>query len=269
MSVKIIAEVGVNHNGNIQEAFKLITEAKRVGADAVKFQLFNADKLEPPGPRRDLLKQLELTEKEHVALKLCAEKNGLEYICTPFDLESLEFLVKKLKVKTLKISSGEIGNVALLEAAKDSKCDVIFSTGMSDREAITWAWSIIPHATIMHCVSAYPTNIEDCNLNVITWLKDSYPLSDIGFSDHSMSTVIPALAVALGAKVIEKHISLIGNWVVGQLSPDHMASLRPRQFADMVFFIRQAEQALGDGHKRPLPCEETTIKMNKHRKEYR
>lgn len=275
----VIAEIGVNHCGDIELAHKLIDAAYMAGADAVKFQTFTPELLEPPGERRDMLKALQLGRIAHNALKrYCGDR--IEFMSTPFDVASLRFLATKLNVKRLKISSGHVRDRALLEAARHSNLPIILSTGMADTNDIADAIDALGFArpwdreqpmmtpglakrglTILHCTSAYPTPIEDVNLAVLPNMAAKFGCP-VGLSDHSLSTVIPAAAVALGASVIEKHITLNRS----MKGPDHAASLEPHDFKRMVIGIREVEKAMGDGIKRPMPSEAKTIEIVRERR---
>lgn len=242
----IIAEVGVNHNGSVDLAKHLLSVAKACGADAVKFQLFDAEKLGRPE-----IKHLELSRDDMMNLYGRCNALGIEFMCTPFDVESLEFLVPLLK--RIKISSGCIGNVPLLEAARDSGLPVILSTGMSNEDDIARALDILGAATLLHCTSSYPCPLEDVNLRAMERLRCfGYP---VGYSDHTDGILVPLAAVAMGATVLEKHLTLSRNME----GPDHFASIEPKRFAKMVFEIRSLEKALGDGVKRPMPSEAPTM----------
>jgi N,N'-diacetyllegionaminate synthase len=251
--VFVIAEAGVNHNGNINIAHKLIDAAKYAGANAVKFQTFSAEKLEPPGERRDMLKRLELTHEQHAELKAHADQRGIEFMSTPFDVESLSFLVG-LGVKRIKIASGQRGNHPLIKAAVDSGLPLIISLGMGSHAGVT------QNATWLHCVSAYPAPVEDTNLRAMQTLPAPY-----GLSDHSQNIMLPSLAVAMGATVIERHITLDRNMA----GPDHHMSTEPDQFKTMVDFIRWTEVALGDGIKRLMPSELATKQIIDERTAWR
>lgn len=258
----IIAEAGINHCGDIELAHKLIDAAYMAGSDAVKFQTFSAEKLEPPGARREMLKSLELSPQAHYALRdYCGDR--IEFMSTPFSVGCLDFLVKHIKVKRLKISSGGLRDRDLLAAALGSSLPVILSTGMADYATINGAIRHIgkSNLTLLHCVSTYPAPIEDTNLLAMRDMQDEYELP-VGLSDHSLSTVIPAAAVAMGATVIEKHITLDRN----MKGPDHAASLEPHDFKRMVDGIREVEKAMGDGIKRPMPSEAKTIEIVKERR---
>jgi len=266
----IIAEVGVNHQGSPAYATEMIDVAKECGADAVKFQLYDPVLLEPDIDRCITLEQLALSREYHFDLKAHCRVVGIEYICTPFDVGSLRFLVDDLKVKTLKISSGDIDNTHLLIAAAESGCVVILSTGMANYERVYDAVLIMDkhmeetkRLTLMHCTSAYPTPDEDVNLQAIKTL-DGFGYS-VGFSDHSLSVVWPVIAVSMGAVVIEKHITLDRNWV----GPDHCASLMPMEFAFMVDIVRQREVAMGDGKLGPRESEKEVIDISQARRKHR
>lgn len=251
MAVLIIAEAGVNHNGSLFHAHRLVDEAKATGADACKFQLFNAEKLEPPGARRDMLKGLQLGWADHHSLKAHCDGIGIEYLCTPFDVESLEFLVG-LGVKRIKIASG--ASEELKFAAANTGLPLIVSTGMGGLSH--WGWQDI---TWLHCVSAYPAPAADMNLKAMV-TQGKY-----GLSDHTLGNTAAIAATALGASVIEKHITLDRNLP----GPDHHMSTAPGEFKSLVEAIRETEAMLGDGIKRVMPSEEKTIQIVKEREAWR
>lgn len=262
--VMVIAEIGVNHQGNEALAAKLISAAVSADADAVKFQTYDVEKLEPPGKRREMLRGLQLSRKTHYVLKEHADGLGIEFISTPFDVNSLKFLVEEVGVKTLKIASGNLDNWPLLEAAVESGCRVILSTGMAILARVRWAADMFQAPIILHCTSAYPTALEDVNLTAIVTMQKKLG-GEVGLSDHTSSLVIPAAAVAMGATVIEKHMTLDREMD----GPDHRASLEPTEFAEMVRNIREVEKALGDGMKFPRECEAATMKVIEERKTWR
>ena len=260
----IIAEIGVNHNGNLDTAIEMIGVASECGADAVKFQLFVPERLEPHGPRREMLSRLMLDPSDMVVLKAEADRKAVQFICTPFDEGSLDYLVNVVGVDTLKISSGSIGDRSLLEAARRSKKDVILSTGMANMQAVLAAKEILGNPIILHCVSAYPTEVSDINLRAMVALRKTTECL-VGLSDHTTSTLVPAFAVTLGAVVIEKHFTLYDI----QEGPDHRMSLEPGAFKEMVENIGWAEAALGNGTKSVASCEERTVKIKDARVAWR
>ncbi|KKN23430.1 hypothetical protein LCGC14_0905120 [marine sediment metagenome] len=274
--VMVIAEAGVNHNGDAGVAFRLTEAAVRAGADAVKFQTYDAEKLEPPGERREMMQSLQLSRKAHRIIKKDADLLGIEFISTPFDVDSLKFLVEEIGVKTLKIASGNLDNKALISAAADFECRVILSTGMATISEVRHAlllrffqeestlYSHSKGVCLLHCTSAYPTPLEDVNLKAMVAMGADLT-KPVGLSDHTQSLVIPAAAVAMGAVVIEKHLTLDRNMD----GPDHQASLEPDEFAEMVRNIREVEKALGDGVKVPRECEAATMKVIEERKAWR
>ncbi len=267
----VIAEIGVNHCGDYAIALKLVEAAKKVGANAVKFQTYNAERLEPPGTRRELMRSLELSFRDHFDLKNSADRLGIEFISTPFDVESLRFLAEDVGVRTIKIASGNLDNWPLLEAARKSGCGVILSTGMGALDEVSKAdlalsdpCSSSEPIVLLHCTSAYPTYVGDVNLLAMAAIGQR-TYGKVGLSDHTRSLVIPAAAVAMGATVVEKHLTLDRNMD----GPDHKASLEPDEFAEMVRNIREVEKALGDGVKAPRECEAATMKVIEERKAWR
>lgn len=273
--VFVIAEAGVNHNGDLNLAFKLIDAAKRAGADVVKFQSFKADKLvstliPKAGYQKQttkknetqyaMIKKLELTLEDHRALiKECKRKN-IQFLSTPFDEESAD-LLEKLGVKIFKIPSGEITNIPFLEFLARKRKSLILSTGMANLLEVKEAVQSIFRSgnkklTLLHCVTEYPAPFGQLNLKAIQTLSKEFNLPT-GFSDHSLGIEAPIAAVSLGAVVIEKHLTLNRNLP----GPDHKASLEPDEFKQMVQAIRRIEQALGDGKKRTMPCEKKYIDL--------
>jgi len=275
--VIIIAEAGVNHNGSLKIAKKLIDAAKFAGADIIKFQTFKASSLATiKAPKAkyqilksktkenqfEMLKKLELKHDYHFDLiRYCRLKN-IEFLSSAFDLTDLDFL-KKLKLKRFKIPSGEITNYLYLKKIGSFKKKIILSTGMSNLNEIGKALSIIykkgikkNQITLLHCTSEYPAPIDGLNLNAITTLRKKFNL-DIGYSDHTTNYITAVAAVALGAKIIEKHLTLDNNLI----GPDHKSSLNPEDFKLMVKFIRQTEKSLGNGVKIPNKYEKKNIKI--------
>ena len=246
MNIKIIAEICINHNGSLSLAKKLILKAKKCGADAVKFQSYITDELVSKKLFKkksyNILKKCELSFDSQKKIKIFCKQNNIELISSPFDLKSLNFL-KKLKLKTIKIPSGEITNLLLLKKCAQDFDNVILSTGMSSLQEIKQAVKIISkinkRLTILHCVSQYPTPIDKLNLSFLEILKKNFKFP-LGLSDHSKSIIAPALSLSLGSTVIEKHITL-DNKMKG---PDHNSSLNYFDFKKMVCNVREAERAL-------------------------
>ena len=240
----VIAECGVNHGGRVQEAISLIAAAKQAGADAAKFQFFSSRKLWGD----DRIAELELSFEE---LRRCADYCnlvGIEFMCTPFGVEELEEL--KPLLKRVKIASGCIQRRELLQAAKASGLPVIISTGMSAMADVHVAYNLLGRATVLQCTSSYPCRLEDVNLRAIKALQTFFP--DVGFSDHTAGITTSIAAAALGATVIEKHLTLDRN----AEGPDHRSSITPKEFRAMRMAIGEVEAALGDGVKRVLDCEQ-------------
>lgn len=265
----IIAEAGVNHNGSVEIAKRLIDAAKTCGADAVKFQTFKAEKLVTRSAEKaeyqkraggagdsqfEMLKRLELVEDDFRLLLHHCTQVGIEFLSSPFDEESADML-DSLGMATFKIPSGEITNHPFLEHVARKGKPVILSTGMSTLGEVEEAVGILcaggaPRLTLLHCVTEYPAPYEEINLNAMLTLRAAFGL-EVGYSDHTPGIEVPVAAVALGATVIEKHFTL-DNTMDG---PDHRASLDPDLFGLMVQAIRNVEQAMGDGIKRQAPCE--------------
>lgn len=278
--VFIIAEAGVNHNGSIESALKLVDAAKEAGADAVKFQTFKAEKLatrnapkakyqvENTGPAEsqfDMLKKLELSFPQHKELMAYCKEREILFLSTPFDEESADML-DDLGMIIFKVPSGEITNKPLLQHIAAKCKPIILSTGMSYlgevEKAIGWIneiWDKLddrPQLSLLHCVSNYPAAVEDTNLSAINTMQKAFGLP-VGYSDHTIGIEIPIAAVAIGAEIIEKHFTLDRH----MKGPDHKASLEPDEMKKMVKAIRNVERAMGDGIKRPVKNEENTINV--------
>tara|TARA_B100001121_G_C18637541_1_gene597484 strand:+ start:388 stop:1395 length:1008 start_codon:yes stop_codon:yes gene_type:complete len=275
--IKIIAEAGCNHNGKLNLAFKLINAAKKAGADAVKFQLFNPDELVIKNAPKanyakkftrkfknqyEMQKKISLSSKEHLKLKKYCDKKKIEYLCSAFDIESLNIL-KKFKLKTFKIPSGEINNTKYLSHLGRFKKNVLLSTGMSSKKEINFALKTLINSgvskkkiIILQCNSEYPSPYEDINLHAMMSFKKDFNC-DYGFSDHSMGIEVPIAAAALGAKVIEKHFTLNKKFE----GPDHHMSLLPQELKQMISSIRNVEKALGKKTKTITKSEKKNIKI--------
>jgi sialic acid synthase SpsE len=267
----IIAEAGVNHNGDLALAKKLVEAAKDVGADAVKFQTWKTENILVAGTAQaeyqkeaavqkdqfTMAKELELSFEDFLALTEYAKEVGILLFSTPDDEESAEFLVHRMHVPLLKVGSGELTNVPHLRKMASYQLPLILSTGMSVIEEVRVAVRAIeevwpnPDLAILQCTSAYPAAPGDVNLRVLETYQREYPHYVIGFSDHTKGILAPALAVALGAKIIEKHFT-IDSTLAG---PDHQASLDPNDFSRMVQDIRETELLLGSGEKKPTHVE--------------
>lgn len=266
----IIAEAGVNHNGNINIGKKLIDVAANSGANFVKFQSFLVDdlilkktktasyqkkNLKKNVSQYQMLKKYELSAEDHFELFKHAKKRKIKFLSTPFDLKSLNFL-KKFNLEYIKIPSGEITNFLMLNKISKLKKKVILSTGMSNLDEIKTAIKVLnkkkEDLILLHCTSDYPARPETLNLNFLNKLKNfGYK---IGYSDHSESILTPAVAVSLGCKIIEKHFTLSKK----MQGPDHRASLEPKELYEMVKMIRYTESVLGAEDKKITESEKKT-----------
>ena len=275
MKTTIIAEAGVNHNGDIELAKKLVDVAVEAGADIVKFQTFQANQLATKHAEQatyqkhalgqsqgqlSMLEMLELRLDLHGELIDYCQKRGIEFLSTPFDLPSIEFL-KSLNLKRWKIPSGEITNLPYLRQIGRQGSPVILSTGMANIGEIDAALSVLmeagtprSHITVLHCTTENPATPDEVNLRAIQTIAHAFGVA-VGYSDHTDGIAVPIAAVAMGATMIEKHITLDRNLP----GPDHKASLEPDQFTAMVRDIRIIEGALGDGIKRPTPSEQANM----------
>jgi N-acetylneuraminate synthase len=275
VSTLIIAEVGVNHNGDLGRALELVDRSAAAGADAVKFQTFRADALvHRDAPKAeyqiaatgaaesqyDMLRKLELSEDAHRKLaSRCAERR-IEFLSTPFDEDSAD-LLGRIGVARYKVGSGEITNLFLLRHVAAKRRPVILSTGMSTVDEVDAAVKVLRtggsgDVTLLHCVSDYPTRPEDVNLRVMGTLRNRFGVP-VGLSDHTTGIAVSLAAAALGAAVIEKHVTLDR----GLPGPDHRASLEPGELAELVKGVRQIEVALGSPEKTLTAGERSTVKV--------
>lgn len=274
--VLIIAEAGVNHNGSIELAKKLIDVAADAGANYVKFQTFKAENLVSKKAKKaeyqiinindgdnsqfSMLKKLELSEDKHIELQQYCKKKNIGFLSTGFDIESIE-LLESLKIPLYKIPSGEITNKPYLQYIAKKQKPVILSTGMSNMREIKQAVSVLTkqglkkrQITILHCNTEYPTPFEDVNLKAMLTIKNELKVA-VGYSDHTVGVEVPIAAVALGAVVIEKHFTLDRNMD----GPDHKASLEPNELKEMIIAIRNIEKAIGSSIKKPSKSERKNI----------
>jgi N-acetylneuraminate synthase len=298
--VEIIAEAGVNHDGDIEAAFALVDASRAAGADTVKFQTFKTERLvtgtavraayqkralQDDGTQADMLRRLELSEPDFRRLAEHARSVGIEFLSTPFDQDSARFLVDGLGLARLKVGSGDLDNLPLLITIARTGARVVLSTGMggyADVEnalaALAFGYSASPDAkpslaaimdaycsqknvlddkvVVLHCTTEYPAPVNSLNLRAIEAIRCAFKLP-VGFSDHSVGHEAAVAAVALGATVIEKHITLDRS----RKGPDHAASLDPAGFAELVRAIRSTEVALGDGIKRVMAQERANIRI--------
>lgn len=275
--VTIIAEAGVNHNGNIENAFRLIDAAAEAGADYVKFQTFKAENLVSKSAKKaeyqvqntgnkeesqlEMLRRLELSYEEHEQLIAYCHKKDIHFFSTAFDLDSLQYLFD-IGLKTVKIPSGEITNLPYLRKAASLFSKVIISTGMASLAEIEEALNVFlsygiskDNITILHCNTEYPTPMQDVNMKAMLRIQEVFG-TQIGYSDHTLGIEVPIAAVALGATVIEKHFTLDKTMP----GPDHKASLEPEELKAMVSAIRNIEKAIsGSGVKEVSPSEKKNI----------
>lgn len=275
MSVYIIAEAGVNHNGRLDLAFELCKKAKEAGVDAVKFQTwktellvtretqmaeYQKENLSIEESQYDMLKKLELSYDSFLKIKRYCDEIGIQFLSTADEEESLDFIIK-LGVPFLKLGSGDITNIPYLRIVGEKGLPVILSTGMSYLGDVERALYILkdagaPNVILLHCTTDYPCSMENVNLRAMLAMKHAFGV-DVGYSDHTMGIEVPVAAVAMGATVIEKHFTLDKKMD----GPDHQASLDPIELKLMVQAIRNIEKALGDGVKRPTQVEQEVSKV--------
>lgn len=275
MSVYIIAEAGVNHNGRLDLALKLCDAAKEAGVDAVKFQTWKTEKIvsksaakatyqeENTGKEQsqfEMLKELELNYSEFDQINAYCKKIGIQFLSTPDEEESLDYL-SSLNLPFLKIGSGEVTNIPYLRKIGYKHQNVILSTGMSTLSDVEKAYNTLlesgaKEVALLHCTTNYPCPYNEVNLLAMQTLKAAFKCQ-VGYSDHTMGIEVPIAAVALGAEIIEKHFTLDKNME----GPDHKASLDPQELKQMVTSIRNIEKAMGDGIKRPNASEQKNAEV--------
>ena len=273
----IIAEAGVNHNGSIKKAERLIEVASESGADYIKFQTFKAENLLIKSAEKaeyqkrntsknesqyEMIKKLELNREQHEHLINLCKLYSIEFVSSPFDLESID-LLNDLDVPFFKVPSGEMTNFPYLAHIALKNKPIIMSTGMATLDEVKEAIDVFlkqglvkEKITLLHCNTEYPTPMKDVNLKAMLTMKDQLGIK-VGYSDHTKGIEIAIAAVAIGARVIEKHFTLDNNLK----GPDHKASLEPEELKNMVSAIRNIEKAIGDGQKRPSKSELKNIKI--------
>ena len=275
--IKIIAEVGVNHNGNLKIAKRLIDVAKKSGAEYVKFQAFKATNLVQKKTKSlkyqikntkkndgqfNMLKKLEINKIFIESVLLYCKNKKINFLCTPFDIESLNLLYS-LKIFNIKIASGEINNYFLLKNIAKKANKIFLSTGMADIKEISQALEILitngakkKNITLLHCHTDYPTNLKNVNLRAMTTMKNKFNIN-VGYSDHTIGFETSIAAVALGAQIIEKHITLNKKMI----GPDHKASMEPKFFYQYVKLLKNTEILLGNKEKKPTQIEKKNMKL--------
>lgn len=271
MHTYIIAEAGVNHNGQLDLALKLCDAAKEAGVDCVKFQTWQTEKIvtrkaekatyqsentnDAEESQFDMLKKLELSYEDFRLVQEHCNKIGIDFLSTPDEEYSLAFLMNELHLPLIKIGSGEVTNIPYLRQMASYHKPIILSTGMATLAQVAMAYDTLiaagaPMVSLLHCTTNYPCPKNEVNLRAMQTMKEAFKCT-VGYSDHTMGTEIPIAAVAMGAEIIEKHFTLDRNME----GPDHKASLEPQELKYMVDCIRNIEVAFGDGIKRPNPSE--------------
>jgi N,N'-diacetyllegionaminate synthase len=268
--VTIIAEAGVNHNGKLSLALDLCRVARDAGADAVKFQTWKTERLltrsaqmagyqekntDRRGTQFDMVKELELGWGDFVEISELCRKIGITFLSTPDEEESLNFLVTRIGIETVKIGSAEVISIPYLRHVGAVRKPVILSTGMSTLGEVERAYDTLrqsgaPRVDLLHCTTNYPCPMSEVNLRAMVTLREAFQ-TRVGYSDHTLGTEVPVAAVALGAEILEKHFTLDKT----MRGPDHAASLSPDELKEMIRTIRNVESALGSGRKEPNPSE--------------
>lgn len=249
----IIAEIGENHVGDWDRARRMVAEAAHSGADIVKFQSYRAQDVAEGDAEREWFARVELPDELHAELQQLAREEGVEFMSSPFTLERARFLCERLRCRRIKIASSEMLNLPLLEYVNAHAQEVFLSTGMATLEEIRQALSRLNRARswVLHCVTQYPAEDGEVHLRALTALAEAFPDHPIGYSDHTLGIDAPVAAVALGARVIEKHFTLSKSLP----GTDHILSAEPEEFAEMVRRIRRLERLLGDRRKAPVERE--------------
>lgn len=277
MPIQIIAEAGVNHNGDIGRAKELIAIAADAGADSVKFQTFKSKKLATAGATKadyqkaqteggesqlEMLQRLELSREQHVELIECCQHYNIDFLSTPFDHDSIDLLLD-LGIRQLKVPSGEVNNIPYLRRIGATGKPVLLSTGMSTLGEVECALGCLRETgpetqdiTILHCNTEYPTPMCDVNLSAMLTMEQAFDVA-VGYSDHTLGIEVSIAAASLGARVLEKHFTLDRSLP----GPDHAASLEPDELKQMVTAVRNIEVALGTGIKRPSPSESRNLNV--------
>ncbi len=272
----VISEVGVNHNGSIETARKMVDAAVDAGVDIVKFQSFKSEKeiskfaaktpyqeetTSAAGNQLEMCQELELDADTLLSMQAYCQSKGVGFLCTAFEQYSVDLLADRLKVETVKIPSSEVTNIPLLEYMGSRFQSAILSTGASTLSETGIAIDALKRSgcqeiMLFHCVSSYPAEFQDVNLRAISLMRSAFRLP-VGFSDHTVGINVPIAAAALEAAAIEKHFTLDRNMV----GPDHRASIEPNELAQMVQGIREAQLALGSPVKQPQPCELPNLQL--------
>lgn len=275
MSVYIIAEAGVNHNGRLDLALKLCDAAKEAGVDAVKFQTWKTEKIVTKSAAKaayqeentgcdqsqfEMLKELELSYSDFEKINDYCKKIGVQFLSTPDEEESLDFLCS-MNLPFVKIGSGEVTNIPYLRVIGSKHQKVVISTGMSTLADVEKAYNTLmksgaKEVAMLHCTTNYPCPYEEVNLQAMQTMKAAFKCQ-VGYSDHTMGIEVPIAAVAMGAEIIEKHFTLDRTMD----GPDHQASLEPQELKQMVKSIRNIEQSMGDGIKRPNASEQKNAEV--------
>lgn len=260
----VIAEIGENHTGDWDLAKEMIDEAAAAGADVVKFQSYFGEMVAEDDPEREWFGEVEVPDDVHFELKEHAENRGVEFLSSPFNIERTKFLVEDLGVSAIKVASPVMLEYDMLEYLNDNVDTVYISTGMATmgevREALDYL-SDVDNVCVMQCTSEYPCDESAANLRVIETYREEFPNRSVGFSDHTLGTFSPAIAVALGARVVEKHFT-VDKSLEGT---DHVLSVTPPELREMIGQIERTEALLGTAEKRPTQAESEIIEFVRNR----
>lgn len=260
----IIAEIGENHIGDWDLARRMVTEAATAGADIVKFQSYLGSDVADDDPEKEWFEQVHLPDAMHVELKALAERHGVEFLSTPFTLGRARFLVEELGLRKIKVASSEMLNLGLLDYLNGRVDTVFLSTGLGTLDEVAEAAGHLADVRdlyILQCTTQYPCPPEEANLATIPTLRARFPEHHIGYSDHTIGTLAPAAAVALGAEVVEKHFTLDRSLP----GTDHVLSVTPDELRELVGLVRGVEALLGSTVKAPTPSEQSIVEMVRSR----
>lgn len=263
--ITVIAEIGENHCGDLARAREMVAEAARAGADIAKFQSYSGADVAPDDPEREWFDDVGLSREAHHELAAACRAEGIRFLSAPFTVEWASFLVRDLGCTEVKVASSEMLNFALLDELVASRVHTVYlSTGLATLDEVRTAvdrLAGVARVVVMHCVTQYPTSDEDAGLRAIEALGTAFPEVDVGYSDHTLGTVAPVVAAALGATVIEKHFTLDRSLP----GTDHVLSVLPSELATMVTDLRRASAMLGRIGKAPIPAEREIAELVRRR----
>ncbi len=262
--VNFIAEIGENHMGDMVLAKEMIVEAALAGANIVKFQSYSKDTFRSTDPEYSWFQKVSLSDEDHFLLKKCADENNVEFMSAPFDMNRAIFLCEALDLKRIKVASGKMNDKKLLTYLNENCDEVFLSTGMANLKEIKESLGYLKKVkvNILHCVSQYPLEYKNANLNAIKTLINEFPNQNIGYSDHTCGVLASLVSIILGATIIEKHFTLNKNYKEGT---DHILSATPDELKKIIDTTKEISELLGDGVKAPRECEIKIVEFVRNR----